>query len=87
MIAGMSANIQNRELCTWFYPSQSRLNAQEPAANAQIKQQLHTSSGAISLSLSVFILIQGQFPLIWSAISEIKGRKVRFPALSTQSVI
>ncbi|KAG2034587.1 MFS general substrate transporter [Suillus americanus] len=50
-------------------------NIQNPA-NAQIEQQLHTSSGDISLSLSLFILIQGNFPIIWSAISEIKGRKM-----------
>ncbi|KAG1908747.1 vacuolar DHA amino acid exporter [Suillus fuscotomentosus] len=49
-------------------------NIQNPA-NAQIEQQLHTSSGDISLSLSLSILIQGSFPMIWSAISEIKGRK------------
>lgn len=49
-------------------------NIQNPA-NAQIEQQLHTSSGDISLSLSLFILTQGNFPVIWSAISEIKGRK------------
>jgi hypothetical protein len=49
---------------------------QGTAANAQIEQQLHTSSGDISLSLSLFILTQGNFPVIWSAISEIKGRKV-----------
>ncbi|KAG1763051.1 MFS general substrate transporter [Suillus occidentalis] len=49
-------------------------NIQNPA-NAQIEQQLHTSSGDISLSLSLFIFIQGNFPVIWSAISEIKGRK------------
>ncbi|KAG1729679.1 MFS general substrate transporter [Suillus lakei] len=45
------------------------------AANAQIEQQLHASSGDISLTLSLYILIQGNFPIIWSAISEIKGRK------------
>lgn len=50
------------------------VNIQNPA-NAQIQQQLHASSGDISLSLSMFILIQGNFPVIWSAISEIKGRK------------
>jgi hypothetical protein len=53
-----------------------RLNSPGTAANAQIEQQLHTNSGDISLSLSLFILIQGNFPVIWSAISEIKGRKV-----------
>ncbi|KAG1815133.1 MFS general substrate transporter [Suillus subaureus] len=50
------------------------VNIQNPA-NAQIEQQLHASSGDISLSLSLFILVQGNFPVIWSAISEIKGRK------------
>ncbi|KAG1900636.1 MFS general substrate transporter [Suillus fuscotomentosus] len=50
-------------------------NIQNPA-NAQIKQQLHASSGDISLSISLFILVQGNFPIIWSAISEIKGRKL-----------
>src|SRR5882757_9629328 len=56
---------------------------QEAAANAQIKQQLHADSGEISLSLSLFILLQGNFPVIWSAISEIKGRKVRILAVLT----
>ncbi|OAX40731.1 vacuolar DHA amino acid exporter [Rhizopogon vinicolor AM-OR11-026] len=50
-------------------------NIQNPA-NAQIEQQLDASSGEISLSLSLFILVQGNFPVIWSAISEIKGRKL-----------
>ncbi|KAJ8597215.1 vacuolar DHA amino acid exporter [Rhizopogon salebrosus TDB-379] len=50
-------------------------NIQNPA-NAQIEQQLHTTSADISLSLSLFILFQGNVPLIWSAISEIKGRKL-----------
>ncbi|KAG2351278.1 hypothetical protein BDR07DRAFT_1320497 [Suillus spraguei] len=50
------------------------VNIQNPS-NAQIQQQLHASSGDISLSLSMFILAQGNFPIIWSAISEIKGRK------------
>ncbi|EGN98142.1 hypothetical protein SERLA73DRAFT_55283 [Serpula lacrymans var. lacrymans S7.3] len=48
-------------------------NIQNPA-NAQIEQDLHTTSGNISWSLSLFILVQGNFPIIWSAISEIKGR-------------
>ncbi|KAG0704816.1 vacuolar DHA amino acid exporter [Suillus ampliporus] len=50
-------------------------NIQNPA-NAQIEQELHASSGDISLSLSLFILVQGNLPIIWSAISEIKGRKL-----------
>ncbi|KAG2144555.1 vacuolar DHA amino acid exporter [Suillus clintonianus] len=51
------------------------MNIQNPT-NAQIEQQLHTTSGEISLSLSLFILVQGNCPIIWSVISEIKGRKL-----------
>jgi hypothetical protein len=76
MISGLSTNIQNRELCRGHYSNQCWLNSQL-AANAQIEQQLDTTSADISLSLSLFILFQGNVPLIWSAISEIKGRKVR----------
>lgn len=51
-------------------------NEQSLAANSQIEQELHTTASKISLSLSLFILVQGNFPVIWSAVSEIKGRKV-----------
>ncbi|KZP04105.1 MFS general substrate transporter [Athelia psychrophila] len=50
-------------------------NIQNPA-NQDIEQTLHASSSDISWSLSCFILVQGTFPLLWSAISEIKGRKI-----------
>ncbi|EIW78231.1 MFS general substrate transporter [Coniophora puteana RWD-64-598 SS2] len=50
-------------------------NIQNPA-NAQIQQQLHASAQDISLSLAMFILIQGSAPLFWSTLSEIKGRKL-----------
>ncbi|KAF9234682.1 MFS general substrate transporter [Melanogaster broomeanus] len=50
-------------------------NIQNPA-NAQIEQQLHATPSQISLSLSLFTLVQGNFPVIWSAISEFKGRKL-----------
>ncbi|KAF8136136.1 vacuolar DHA amino acid exporter [Boletus edulis] len=53
-------------------------------ANAQIEHELHASSSDISWSLSVFVLVQGLFPLVWSAISEIKGRKVVY--LSSMSL-
>lgn len=76
MFAGLATNIQNRRLRPSFYCIQYQLNSQKTAANAQIEQQLHASSGDISLSLSLFILVQGNCPIIWSAISEIKGRKV-----------
>jgi|SRR5882762_1560130 MFS family permease len=48
------------------------------AANQDIQQKLHAYPSQISLSLSLFILVQGVFPLAWAAISEIKGRKVRY---------
>ncbi|KAI0927466.1 hypothetical protein AcV5_007999 [Taiwanofungus camphoratus] len=50
-------------------------NIYNPAIS-QIESDLHATSGQLSLTLSLFILIQGGFPLIWSAISEIQGRKV-----------
>ncbi|EJT99833.1 MFS general substrate transporter [Dacryopinax primogenitus] len=45
-----------------------------PAFN-QIQQELSATSAEIALSLALFILVQGNAPLVWSAISEIKGRK------------
>ncbi|KZO96065.1 vacuolar DHA amino acid exporter [Calocera viscosa TUFC12733] len=45
-----------------------------PAFN-QIKAELGATSTEIALSLSLFILVQGNAPILWSAISEIKGRK------------
>lgn len=45
-------------------------------ANAQMQQELHATSAQISLTLSLSILIQGNVPLLWSAMSEIKGRKL-----------
>ncbi|KAJ8516988.1 hypothetical protein ONZ45_g5755 [Pleurotus djamor] len=50
-------------------------NIQNPAIQ-QMEEQLPATSSQISLSLSLFILSQGVVPLIWSAISEIKGRKL-----------
>lgn len=57
------------KLRTYFYTP--------PAAIAEIESDLHASAGQLSLTLSLFILIQGGFPLIWSSVSEIQGRKVR----------
>ncbi|CAL1713464.1 unnamed protein product [Somion occarium] len=54
-------------------------NLYNPAIE-QVESQLHASSGDISWSISLFILIQGCFPLVWSAISEIYGRKVVYIA-------
>ncbi|KAH9924619.1 MFS general substrate transporter [Epithele typhae] len=42
---------------------------------SQIEEQLHASSGEIALSLSLFIVLQGAIPLLWSALSEFWGRK------------
>ncbi|KAJ3491131.1 hypothetical protein NLI96_g912 [Meripilus lineatus] len=49
-------------------------NIYNPAI-AQIKSDLNASNGQISLSLSLYIMMQGSVPLIWCAISEIHGRK------------
>ena len=45
------------------------------AANSNIEDDLHASASEISWSLSLFIMVQGSFPILWSAVSEIKGRK------------
>ncbi|KAL4266522.1 MFS transporter superfamily protein [Pleurotus pulmonarius] len=50
-------------------------NIQNPAIQ-QMQEQLPATSSQISLSLSLFILSQGSAPLLWSALSEIKGRKL-----------
>lgn len=41
-----------------------------------MQDDLPATSSQFSWSISMFILVQGIFPLVWSAISEIKGRKV-----------
>ncbi|TFK48710.1 MFS general substrate transporter [Heliocybe sulcata] len=41
-----------------------------------IEVDLNANNSEISLTLSLFILLQGVVPLLWSSISEIKGRKV-----------
>ncbi|CAG8726678.1 10181_t:CDS:2, partial [Acaulospora colombiana] len=46
----------------------------QPAIQA-IEKDLHATTSEIALSLSLFILVQGNAPLIWSSLSEIKGRK------------
>ncbi|PVF97146.1 MFS general substrate transporter [Serendipita vermifera] len=40
-----------------------------------VQGDLHATTNEIALSLSLFILVQGSGPLIWSSISEIKGRR------------
>ncbi|KAK7464755.1 hypothetical protein VKT23_005962 [Stygiomarasmius scandens] len=50
-------------------------NIQTPAIE-EMEADLPATSSQISLSISLFILFQGLIPLLWSAISEVKGRKV-----------
>ncbi|KAL1741936.1 major facilitator superfamily domain-containing protein [Schizophyllum fasciatum] len=50
-------------------------NIQNPAV-AEMEKDLPATSGEISLSISLFILIQGFAPIMWSSISEVKGRKI-----------
>ncbi|KIK00047.1 hypothetical protein K443DRAFT_132841 [Laccaria amethystina LaAM-08-1] len=50
-------------------------NVQNPAVQ-EMEADLPATSAQFSLSLSIFILIQGLMPLVWSAISEVKGRKL-----------
>ncbi|KAG8959240.1 hypothetical protein FRC03_008259 [Tulasnella sp. 419] len=49
-------------------------NIYNPAFN-QIKSQLRATDHEIAMSLSLFILVQGVAPLVWSSTSEIVGRK------------
>ncbi|CEH14573.1 Synaptic vesicle transporter SVOP and related transporters (major facilitator superfamily) [Ceraceosorus bombacis] len=44
----------------------------------QIKSDLNASDAQISLSISLYILAQGSFPLVWAPTSEIIGRKPCF---------
>jgi MFS family permease len=48
---------------------------------------LGATSGQFSLSISIFILLQGVMPLVWTSISEIKGRKVSRTKLRLDLVI
>ncbi|KAF8172799.1 major facilitator superfamily domain-containing protein [Mycena galopus ATCC 62051] len=50
-------------------------NIQNPAI-AEMEADLPATASQISWSLSIFIALQGVMPLFWSAISEVKGRKL-----------
>ncbi|KAF9050297.1 vacuolar DHA amino acid exporter [Panaeolus papilionaceus] len=50
-------------------------NIQNPAV-AEMERDLPATSQQFSLSISMFVLIQGIIPLIWSVVSEVKGRKL-----------
>ena len=45
------------------------------AAIKLVEYDLQATTNEIALTLSLFILVQGTAPLVWSSISEIKGRK------------
>ncbi|KAL9715585.1 hypothetical protein Ac2012v2_000027 [Leucoagaricus gongylophorus] len=47
---------------------------QNPAVE-EMERELPATNQQFSLSISLFILIQGTVPLLWTAISEVKGRK------------
>ncbi|KAH9912334.1 MFS general substrate transporter [Epithele typhae] len=64
MINGLGTSIYNRTR-----------RSLRPASISQIEDQLHASSGEISLSLSLFIVLLGGVPLLWSTLSEFWGRK------------
>ncbi|KAF7344182.1 Vacuolar DHA amino acid exporter [Mycena venus] len=51
------------------------ISIQNPAI-ADMEADLPATASQISLSLSLFIALQGIMPLFWSAISEVKGRKL-----------
>ncbi|EIW65089.1 MFS general substrate transporter [Trametes versicolor FP-101664 SS1] len=42
----------------------------------QIEHDLHATASQISWTLSLFVLIQGVVPILWSVLSELKGRKI-----------
>ena len=46
-----------------------------PAAVEEMEIELPATPSQFSLSIALFILLQGLMPLFWSAISEVKGRK------------
>ncbi|KAJ3735920.1 vacuolar DHA amino acid exporter [Lentinula guzmanii] len=50
-------------------------NIQNPAID-EMERDLPATASQISLSLSLFILLQGVVPLVWASISEVKGRRL-----------
>ncbi|EAW12273.1 putative MFS transporter [Aspergillus clavatus NRRL 1] len=63
------ATVANGSLVVGFAP-----NIYNPAIDA-IKSSLHAQDWHISLTLSLFILLSGMFPMPWSLTSELVGRK------------
>jgi len=46
------------------------------AAIEEVQRDLNATTNQIALSLSLFILVQGISPLLWSSLSDVKGRKI-----------
>jgi len=42
----------------------------------EIQDEFHANNAEISLSISLFVIMQGSAPIFWSAFSELKGRKL-----------
>lgn len=42
----------------------------------EIQSQLHANNAEVSLSISLFVIVQGIAPIFWSVFSELKGRKL-----------
>lgn len=73
MIAGLGGNLYNRGCAD---RGAKLLADYSLAAISEVEADLHASAEQMSLTVALFILIQGGFPVFWSAISEIQGRKV-----------
>jgi MFS family permease len=54
-------------------------NLKFEASIKQIETELEGTNSQISAILATYFLFQGVGPFLWSAVSEIKGRKVRIP--------
>lgn len=79
MISGLAGSIQNREYDSRYSNLFFRFRCLISlliAAVQEMQEDLPATSSQFSWSISAFILLQGLVPLVWSAISEIKGRKV-----------
>ncbi|KAJ7353399.1 vacuolar DHA amino acid exporter [Mycena albidolilacea] len=61
-------------------------NIQNPAI-AEMETDLPATASQISLSLSLFVAFQGVMPLFWSAVSEVKGRKLVYVVSITISTV
>ncbi|KAG0704824.1 vacuolar DHA amino acid exporter [Suillus ampliporus] len=61
-------------------------NIQNPS-NSLIQEDLHATNSQISWTMASFIIVQGNFPVLWSAVAEITGRKVVYLVSSALFVV